>query len=78
MDPARLRDQIDRTAEPHLAGAHIGLGNVHDRLRIAFGDECGLVVETGPGAGTKVSLRVPKFSRGVRAAPAAPPSARAS
>jgi len=78
MDPARLRDHIDQTAEPHLSGAHVGLGNVHDRLRIAFGDECGLVVETGPGAGTKVSMRVPKFSRGVRAAPVAPTSARAS
>jgi two-component system LytT family sensor kinase len=75
MDPARLRDQMDGS---HLSGAHVGLGNVHDRLRTAFGDECGLVVETGPGAGTKVSLRVPKFSRGVRAAPIAPTPARAS
>ena len=78
MDPARLRDHLDQPAEPHLSGANLGLGNVHDRLRIAFGDECGLVVETGPGAGTKVSLRVPKFSRGVRAAPVASTPARAS
>jgi len=75
MDPGRLRNQMDGS---HLSGAHVGLGNVHDRLRTAFGDECGLVVETGPGAGTKVSLRVPKFSRGVRAAPIAPTPARAS
>lgn len=75
MDPGRLRNQMDGS---HLSGAHVGLGNVHDRLRTAFGDECGLVVETGPGAGTKVSLRVPKFSRGVRAAPVAPTPARAS
>ncbi|HEX2299415.1 MAG TPA: sensor histidine kinase, partial [Pseudonocardiaceae bacterium] len=62
-----------------VSGAHVGLGNVHDRLRAAFGDECGLVVETGVGAGTKVSMRVPKFSRGVRAAvppPPPPPTAR--
>jgi two-component system, LytTR family, sensor kinase len=31
-----------------------------------FGDEFGLVVETAPGAGTKVSVRVPKFHPGVR------------
>jgi two-component system LytT family sensor kinase len=68
MDPARLRDEMK---DSHVSGAHVGLGNVHDRLRAAFGDECGLVVETGVGAGTKVSMRVPKFSRGVRAA--APP-----
>jgi two-component system, LytTR family, sensor kinase len=69
MDPDRLRDEM---GDSHVTGAHVGLGNVHDRLRAAFGDECGLVVETGPGVGTKVSMRVPKFSRGVRAA--APPT----
>ncbi|MGH3797395.1 MAG: sensor histidine kinase [Pseudonocardiaceae bacterium] len=71
MDPARLRDEMK---DSHVSGAHVGLGNVHDRLRAAFGDECGLVVETGPGAGTKVSMRVPKFSRGVRAAAPPPPT----
>ena len=71
MDPARLRDEMK---DSHVCGAHVGLGNVHDRLRAAFGDECGLVVETGPGAGTKVSMRVPKFSRGVRAAAPPPPT----
>lgn len=72
MDPVRLREEMN---DSHVSGAHVGLGNVHDRLRAAFGDECGLVVETGPGAGTKVSMRVPKFSRGVRAAaPPSPPS----
>jgi two-component system LytT family sensor kinase len=49
------------------AGQHVGLSNVDDRLRAAFGDEFGLVVETAPGAGTKVSIRVPKFHPGVRA-----------
>ena len=69
MDPDRLRDEM---GDSHVTGAHVGLGNVHDRLRAAFGDECGLVVWTAPGQGTKVSMRVPKFSRGVRAA--APPT----
>ncbi len=48
-------------------GDHVGLGNVDERLRSVFGDEHGLVVETAPGAGTKVSLRVPKYSPGVHA-----------
>ncbi|MCX5045782.1 histidine kinase [Aldersonia sp. NBC_00410] len=47
--------------------AHVGLANVDDRLRAAFGNDYGLVVETAPGAGTKVSMRVPKFRAGVRA-----------
>jgi two-component system, LytTR family, sensor kinase len=60
MDPAT----VSRRSED---GSHVGLGNIDDRLRSVFGDEFGLVVETAPGAGTKVSLRIPKFHPGVRA-----------
>ncbi|MFN8157691.1 MAG: histidine kinase [Candidatus Nanopelagicales bacterium] len=45
----------------------IGVGNVDERLRNVFGDEYGLVVETAPGLGTKVSMRIPKFAPGVHA-----------
>ncbi|HEY0001538.1 MAG TPA: histidine kinase [Actinoplanes sp.] len=48
-------------------GQHVGLANVDERLRSVFGDHFGLVVETAPGAGTKVSMRVPKFHPEVRA-----------
>jgi len=44
----------------------IGMGNVDTRLRQVFGEDYGLVVETAPGAGTKVSFRVPKYAPGVR------------
>jgi two-component system, LytTR family, sensor kinase len=59
MDPEVLR----RRSED---GAHLGLGNVDERLRSVFGDEFGLVVETAPAAGTKVIMRIPKFHAGVR------------
>ncbi|MDF1603621.1 histidine kinase [Nocardioides sp. YIM 152315] len=45
----------------------VGLGNVDGRLRTTFGDDYGLVVETAPGAGTRVVVRVPKFAPGVHA-----------
>jgi two-component system LytT family sensor kinase len=45
----------------------VGLGNVDARLRQVYGDDFGLVVETAPGAGTKVSFRVPKYAPGVHA-----------
>ncbi|PVG82409.1 sensor histidine kinase [Nocardioides gansuensis] len=45
----------------------VGLANVDARLRATFGDDYGLVVETAPGAGTKVIVRVPKFAAGVHA-----------
>lgn len=72
MDPTTLTAGIaelaaaggDPTDDP---GQHVGLSNVDERLRSAFGDRFGLVVETGLGSGTKVSMRVPKFHPGVRA-----------
>lgn len=45
----------------------IGLANIDERMRTVFGDPFGIVVETAVGAGTKVSLRVPKYKAGVRA-----------
>jgi two-component system LytT family sensor kinase len=60
MDP-------DVLARQAAEGGHVGLGNIDDRLRSVFGDEFGLVVETAPGAGTKVSMRIPKFHADVRA-----------
>lgn len=63
MDPEMLRSgAIDA-----VSGSHVGLANVDDRLRAAFGDEYGVVVETAQGAGTKVIMRIPKYRAGVRA-----------
>lgn len=61
-DPERVR----RALAGDLSMDSVGLGNVDERLRSAFGDEYGLVVETAPGAGTKVIVRVPKYAPGVR------------
>src|SRR5437868_9405747 len=51
--------------DPGGDGAGIGLANVDERMRQVYGDEYGLTVETAPGAGTKVNLRVPKYRPGV-------------
>ncbi len=61
-DPERVR----RALAGDLSMDSIGLGNVDERLRSAYGDDYGLVVETAPGAGTRVVVRVPKFAAGVR------------
>ena len=50
-------------------GRSIGLGNVDARLRQVYGDGYGLVVETAPKAGTRITFRVPKFAPGVHADP---------
>jgi two-component system, LytTR family, sensor kinase len=62
-DPERVRRALAGNAELDS----VGLGNVDGRLRNTFGDDYGLVVETAPGAGTKVIVRVPKFAPGVHA-----------
>jgi two-component system LytT family sensor kinase len=72
MDPEALRSgPADALADGDTGSsghsAHVGLTNVDHRLRAAFGNDYGLVVETAMGAGTKVIMRVPKFRTGVRA-----------
>lgn len=71
-DPARIAavlagEQPDGPSGPGVEGAHpsVGLGNVDARLRATYGDDAGLVVETAPGAGTRVVVRIPKFAPGV-------------
>ncbi|GGV07403.1 signal transduction histidine kinase [Streptomyces filipinensis] len=66
MEPERLRAILRGTAGPATG---IGLSNVDRRLRQVYGDDHGLVIETGVGAGTKITLRVPKFRPGVQAPP---------
>ncbi len=61
QDPERIRQVLAGLS----GGDSVGLANVDERLRAAFGDEYGLVVETAPGAGTRVVVRVPKFAPGV-------------
>ncbi|MCO1653568.1 sensor histidine kinase [Pseudonocardia humida] len=44
---------------------HLGLVNVDRRLRTVYGAGYGLVLETAPGAGTRVVVRLPRFQPGV-------------
>ncbi|WIX86948.1 histidine kinase [Amycolatopsis sp. DG1A-15b] len=62
MDPRRLKD----VKNAHSTGAHVGLGNISQRMQQVFGSDYAVMVETAPGAGMKVTLRVPKFVPGVR------------
>jgi two-component system LytT family sensor kinase len=69
-DGAGSDPEVIRAALAAESGSDsIGLGNVDARLRQVYGDAYGLVVETAPDAGTKVSFRVPKYSSGVHASP---------
>ena len=69
MDPERLRLILAHGAsgDPADATGGIGISNVDERLRRSFGPDYGLVVETGIDAGTRVTVRLPKYAEGVRA-----------
>ena len=60
IDPAVIRRSL--SGDP---GDHVGLANVDERLRTTFGDDHGLVVETAPGAGTRITMRIPKYAEAV-------------
>nr|WP_198586843.1 histidine kinase [Glycomyces xiaoerkulensis] len=59
-------------AKAVLIGSHegtdgIGLANVDRRLRAVYGPEYGLWLDTAPGEGTKATIRIPRYARGVHA-----------
>ena len=60
MDPEQLRSML----AGHSDGDHVGLRNVDARLRQVYGDDHGLVIETAPGEGTLITMRVPKSQPG--------------
>ncbi len=60
MDPAQLRAVL----AGHADGDHVGLRNVDARLRQVYGNEHGLVIDTAPGEGTLITMRVPKSQPG--------------
>lgn len=62
MDPEQLRRILRGDGGP---SGGIGLLNVDERLRQVYGDAYGLVIETGVGAGMKVTARIPKYRAGV-------------
>ncbi|MBO0908289.1 sensor histidine kinase [Arthrobacter sunyaminii] len=62
MDPDYLRSVL----AGHAEGDHVGLRNVDVRLRQVYGEDHGLVIDTAPGAGTLITMRIPKSQPGHR------------
>ncbi|GAA1344764.1 sensor histidine kinase [Arthrobacter roseus] len=57
MDPDHAHEML----AGRNSGGHVGLRNVDLRLRRFYGSENGLIIETAPGEGTLIVMRVPKF-----------------
>lgn len=65
-DGAGVDPEVVRAAlMGRTTSASVGLANVDERMRTVYGNDYGIVVDTAPDQGTKVTLRVPKFAPGV-------------
>lgn len=70
ITPERLQDIRENLTTPkdyssaqHDAGLQesgFGLFNVHQRLRLYFGEPCGLILESNYGEGARISVRIPR------------------
>ncbi|MEG1639341.1 MAG: sensor histidine kinase [Ruthenibacterium sp.] len=55
---AQIRAQLN-AAVPHDGSGHIGLENVHRRIRLRYGAPYGVEITSEPNQGTRVVLRLP-------------------
>ncbi|MGP4041448.1 cache domain-containing sensor histidine kinase [Gracilibacillus sp. D59] len=55
-----IRERLD-DEDYFLDGNRIGLHNVHQRLRLYYGDKYGIEMESIEGLGTTMSLKIPKI-----------------
>lgn len=66
--PQHVLDQLEQEEQPSDQYSHarrgVGLRNVNDRLRLYFGDNYKLRIETGPEIGTRITLRHPILQEG--------------
>ncbi len=61
MSKEQCREILHREAGDRTG---IGIKNVHDRIRIYFGEEYGLHITSEPDEGTCVAIRIPKLKEG--------------
>lgn len=60
MTQQTLNRLLDKRYDgPHTKGSGIGLYNVHQRIRLTFGEAYGLSIQSEPDAGTTVQIRLP-------------------
>ncbi|PYI55601.1 sensor histidine kinase [Paenibacillus flagellatus] len=53
-----------RSGELRTKGKGIGLLNIDERIKIAFGDEYGIRIGGGPGRGTRITIALPRETGG--------------
>jgi len=65
MDADEINRQLQTgPAEALDKSSSVGLGNIHARTRLLFGEKYGVVVHSAPGEGSTVTLAVPRAGQG--------------
>ena len=59
------QEQIDHIFDPRADDSRgIGVRNVHNRIKLVFGEQYGLSYQSAQGAGTRAAIRIPAVERG--------------
>lgn len=61
MTQERIWEVMNAPEDPEYP--HLGVRNVQDRIRLHFGEEWGLHIESNPGVGTQITLRFPVWEK---------------
>lgn len=59
---ARLREADRHSLSVEPRDGNIGIANVHRRIRHTFGEEYGLEIDSEPGKGTRVVMKIPMLT----------------
>lgn len=59
MDQETLDSLLTDENRVHKHGSGVGLLNVHNRIRLMFGEQYGLIIESEPDEGTCVTIHIP-------------------
>lgn len=57
MSAERIREVMESTTND--GRPHLGVRNVHERIRLYYGEPWGLQIDSEPGQGTRITLRIP-------------------
>lgn len=61
MDAQEIESLLSKEeSSATLKKAGIGLNNVNERIKMFYGDQYGLLIESKPGEGTCVNIFIPK------------------
>ena len=63
MSEEKLNELRNRLNSYSENGRHIGVRNVHQRVKLKYGDACGVKIDSTEGCGTRVEILLPEAER---------------